>query len=596
MGSPLTRRIRRRRRRSLRFVREVVPIVVTAALVAIGLAGTPPASADAQIIGNHRHVIFVAPYGSDQGNGSFRHPLATIQRAIDRVRRGGIVEVRGGHYAQKIAFQHDVGVTVRPYKHEPVILDGAHLPVPPGTSAMVLIYDSNQITVEGLDITGYRTTSMESVPIGIYVHGGDVGLTLRDNHVHDLGNYNRTLGNFDTNAHGIAVYGDSARHAVRDLTIEGNEVDHLTLGASESVVVNGNVNGWKIVDNLIYHNNNIGIDAIGFESTISGIYRYTDRNRARHGVIADNIIHDIRSQGNPAYYETFRGKSYWCNCANGIYVDGGTHIVIERNLVYRTDIGIEVASENTRGAADHVDVRDNFVWDSRATGISTGGYCDGHTDCGGGGVRRPGQATDTGQSFDNIFVNNTLFNNNTLHNGDPEFLVQYYAHNNLIMNNIFFAGYHNQAVLGTVPRAGADGRNTGNLIDYNIYYSINGNPGDATFGWLGKTYRGWTDYRKHTDQDRHSRFVNPDLVSLQQRNLHLRAQSPAAKAGRVLPVSVVGRWDIDHQPRVQRHTIDIGADESYSKSCWWRVSGSAGDLRGRLLASWWSCCVRGGAA
>ena len=37
------------------------------------------------------------------------------------------------------------------------------------------------------------------------------------------------------------------------------------LGASESVVVNGNVKGWRIAGNHIHDNNNIGIDAIGYE-------------------------------------------------------------------------------------------------------------------------------------------------------------------------------------------------------------------------------------------------------------------------------------------------------------------------------------------
>lgn len=551
---------------------------VTAALTAGGLMAPPasgaqvPAGSNTQALATHptlgqpaRHdrVLYVAPGGHDQASGSLRHPLATIQRAVDRVQGGGSVEIRGGVYAQKIALLHAVDVTVQPYRHEHVVLDGSHLAVPAGDSAMVLIADSRHVTVEGLDITGYKTTSMSSVPTGIYVHGGNFALTLRNNHVHDMGNYNKTLGDFDTNAHGIAVYGDSVQEAVRGLDIEGNEVDHLSLGASETVVVNGNVDGWRIINNRIYSNNNIGIDAIGFEPTISGRYRYTDINRARHGLIAGNVIHDIISQGNPAYYLTYKGKGFWCDCADGIYVDGGTHIVIERNQISRSDIGVEVASEHSQGSADHVDVRNNFVYDNRSVGISTGGYCDGHNDCGGGGLGRAGDPVETGQSFDNSFVNNTLFNNNTLNNGNPEFLVQYYAHDNRIMNNIIIAGDHHHALIGTVPRAGTDGRNNANIIDDNLYFTVGGDRKDATFGWVGKTYAGWAKYRERTGQDRHSRFVNPDLVSLRRRDLHLQLHSPAANAGFLLPPHVVGQWDIDHQARVRQHRIDIGADEYY---------------------------------
>ena len=41
-------------------------------------------------------------------------------------------------------------------------------------------------------------------------------------------------------------------------------------------MVNGNVNHWTIARNHIHDNNNIGIDAIGYEETLTGAYRYTN--------------------------------------------------------------------------------------------------------------------------------------------------------------------------------------------------------------------------------------------------------------------------------------------------------------------------------
>jgi hypothetical protein len=509
----------------------------------------------------HDRHVFVAPYGDDGASGTLRHPLATIQRAVDRVRSGGVVDIRGGVYGQRFALQHARHVTVEPYHRQRVILDGGHLVVPDTQSGMVLIANSSDVTVQGLDITGYRTTSMKATPVGIYVRGGDRSVVLRDNHVHDMGNDNPTLGDFDSNALGIAVYGDSAAHPIRDLLIANDTVDHMVTGASETITLNGNVDHWRVVGNHVYDDNNIGIDAIGYEPTVSGRYRYTDRDRARHGVIADNVVHHIYSSDNPAYRLSYKGRSFWCNCADGIYVDGGTHIVIERNSVDQADIGIEVASEHTRGAADHVDVRDNFVSDTKATGISTGGYCDGHTDCGGGGLARSGPAVTTGQAFDNTFTNNTLYDNNTLHNGSPQFLIQYYAHDNRIENNIIIAGPHQHQDLGTVPRAARDGRDNGNVVDDNLYYATGAGPQHTGFGWRGTTYPSFSSYRDHVDQDAHSRFADPELVSLSRRNLHLRAGSPAIGAGAVLSSGLAGRWDIDHQPRHRDGAIDIGADE-----------------------------------
>ena len=259
---------------------------------------------------------------------------------------------------------------------------------------MVNISDSTGVTISGLAVTGYRTNHRGVVPVGIYLHGHDHGIRIVDNHVYRLGNYNGKLGSFNINAHGIAAYGDDPHAAIRGLTIRGNTVDHLRTGASETVVVNGNVTHWAIVGNHIYDDNNIGIDAIGYETTITGPDRYTFRDRARHGLIAHNRIAHIQSRGNPSYWD-----HGWCNCADGIYVDGGTHIKIRYNHVTTSDIGIEVAAENGKGTADYNSVTHNHITGSLFTGLATGGYCNDKPDC--GGVK-------TGTSHDNRWAYNVL--------------------------------------------------------------------------------------------------------------------------------------------------------------------------------------------
>jgi hypothetical protein len=523
----------------------------TAALVASLLA--PGASAGPVVRGNAgghdgRRIIVVATDGRHGAAGTLSHPLATVNEAIQRLPHGGKIVIRAGRYSQRIALRKSAGITIRPYHHERVILDGSALTPPKGTSAMVLIHNSAHITIEGLDITGYGTTALDATPIGIYIHGAASHITLRGNHVHSMGNYNGTLGSFELNAHGIAAYGDRPHHPIRDLTIARNEVDHLALGASESVVVNGNVDGWRITKNRIHDNNNIGIDAIGYEPTLPSRFRYTQMNRARHGVISDNTVYNIISRGNPAYYE----DGGWCNCADGIYVDGGTHIQVARNRVSRDDIGIEVAAENPRGSADHIRVADNFVRRSGYVGITTGGYCDGHQGC--GGVR-------TGTSFANSFVNNTLYDDNSLDDGSPEFLIQYFAHDDTVENNIVYAANADHVVLGTVPRAQRDGLSTRNHIDHNLYYATGGKRFSASFGSLGRTYTGWKAYRRATGLDAHSRFANPRLRAPGRGNLYLRRSSPAIDAGASLAPALTGTLDIDRGPRVRGGRIDIGADE-----------------------------------
>ena len=65
-------------------------------------------------------------------------------------------------------------------------------------------------------------------------------------HVHHIAT---TVQTSDGNAHGIAFYGTSAAASLDQITVDGNEVDHLTLGSSESVVVNGNVEHFFITNN-----------------------------------------------------------------------------------------------------------------------------------------------------------------------------------------------------------------------------------------------------------------------------------------------------------------------------------------------------------
>jgi hypothetical protein len=464
---------------------------VVLAAVGIGVLGVlspTPATADAA-----PRVLVVSPHGSNSNAGTAAAPLRSIQVAVRRLgASGGRVELRGGTYHQRVHLVGVHGVTIRPFRHQHAILSGAGLTPPAGTSALVEIANSSAVTVRGLELTGYRTDLLDVVPIGIYVHGHDRSIRIVGNHVHDLGNYNDTLGSFDINAHGIAVYGDNPHASITDLSIRHNVVKNLHLGASESVVVNGNVNGWTIARNRIHDNNNIGIDAIGFEPTLSGKYRYTTLNRARNGLIAHNVIARIVSAGNPAYWEgNTNGVDEWCNCADGIYIDGGTHIVVRHNRVMASDIGIEVAAENPRGSADHVLVSYNHITGSLFTGIATGGYCNGADDCGG---------VQTGTSHDNTFTHNSLRGNNRLDDGSPELLVQYYSSHDTFTHNKIVATNTGHVVYGTVP--GGAGHN--NHSDHNIFRAVGATCGSAEFGWSGHTYDGFGAYRQATGQDQHS--------------------------------------------------------------------------------------------
>ncbi len=348
----------------------IVLAVVTAAIAGIA---APTASAD------ERRAFFVSPSGNDAAVGTRAHPWRTIQKAANSVPAGATVEIRGGVYRERVVVRVSgapgAWITFRNYAGEHVRLDGTGLGPYDGIAGLVAIDSRSYIAVQGLEIAHFHDLADAFVPAGVFVTGTAHHIALRGLEVHDI----RTA---TADAHGIAVYGTSGDAPIHDVTIDRNSVHDNHLGSSESVVVNGNVRDWSITRNHIFRNDNIGIDAIGFEG------KAPRDDQARAGVIADNVVTDIDSLGNPAYDEEGGGN---CRCADGIYVDGGRDLLIERNIVLRTNIALEIASEHSFGSASDVLARDNLLADSTTIGLAMGGY-----------------DTERGQTVNARVVNNTL--------------------------------------------------------------------------------------------------------------------------------------------------------------------------------------------
>ena len=214
-----------------------------------------------------------------------------------------------------------------------------------------------------------------------------------------------------SNGFGIAVYGTNATTPITELIIDGNEVHHLKTGSSESLVVNGNVTNFRITHNTVHDNNNIGIDVIGFERTAPD----PAVDQARDGVVSHNLVYNITSRGNPAY-----GND---QSSDGIYVDGGTRILIEQNTLHDVDFGIELASEHKDRATSYVIARNNLIYHCHTAGVSIGGY-----------------APDRGHTEHSNVINNTLYENDTSRTGSGEFQMQWNMADNIFANNIVYAG------------------------------------------------------------------------------------------------------------------------------------------------------------
>jgi len=230
--------------------------------------------------------------------------------------------------------------------------------------------------------------------------------------------------------HAIAVYGENPHAPISDLVLENNRVHNNRLYWSEALVVNGNIDGFVINSNVVWNNDNIGIDIIGFEGK-AGDDPAVDC--ARNGKVFDNIVFGSSTTGNKAYWSenhnvqgevwTGRGEGpfggKYDRCCGGIYVDGGWHIEIYHNFVFDNDLGIEVATEHEPPlVTKDVHVHDNIIASSTGwAGLIFGGYADhlGYTE----------QCT---------FTNNILYNNET------SIAVQKSRHN-IIKNNVIVGGW-----------------------------------------------------------------------------------------------------------------------------------------------------------
>jgi len=270
-------------------------------------------------------------------------------------------------------------------------------------------------------------------------------------------------------------------------------------------VLNGNIDGFIVARNIVHDNDNIGIDFIGFEGTGPAAL-----DQARNGICVDNVVYNTSSATNPTY-----GGD---RSADGIYVDGGRDIVIERNKVDNCDIGVEVASEHGGKTTSNITVRNNFISRGYQGNILMGGY----------------DAT-RGNAQDVVVVNNTTYQATGV-----EIELQNNCDRITIKNNILYAR------AGQPYISNSGGNNTNVTVRNNVYFGAsNTSPGDFP--------------------DAAARFVNPLLVSPLS-DLHLQAASPAIDAGINLgndalghPVS--GASDIDGSPRVQGSAVDIGAHE-----------------------------------
>lgn len=471
-------------------------------------------------------TFYVATTGSDGNPGTLTQPWKTLQKACNTVSPGSTVLIRGGTYAEKVTVNVSGSasggwIVIENYTGEHVIVNGYGLHAKSqissiGSDNMFLIQDKNYIQISGLEIENNSTGGDPSGTdgSGIRVYGSGDHIMLTNNTIH------HTRG---PDSMAITIYGTEATAPISNLTIDNNLIYDCTPAHSETLTLNGNVENFEIAHNTIHNVNNIGIDMIGGDTTIGPP---NGPNAARFGVCEWNTVSYCHSGYDGA--------------AAGIYVDGGHDIVVNNNISFTNDEGIEVGAEILRVTAYNVTVRDNMIYHNRVYGIVFGGY----------------NATTTGSVQNCAFLNNTCYHNDTSNQGNGELAVQYHASNNTIRNNIFSATGQNVLISWDTNNTAS----LNNALDYNLYFCP-GSVNNVQFTWQDKTYTTYAGFVAGSGQDADSLFANPLFVNTTTYDLHLSSNSPAVNRGDPGFVPGSGEVDIDGDPRVLGGRVDIGADE-----------------------------------
>jgi len=476
-------------------------------------------------------------------------------------------------------------ITFASYPGQLAAIDGSNVGCcgSSGTQGLITIAGSRSyITISGFEIRNYTTNNKNNTPAGVWITGSGNGVKILNNIVHNITTGSEKNGN----AFGIAVYGTS-QTPISGVVISGNEVYDLKTGQSESVNVCGNVTYFQITDNLVHDNDNIGIDAIGYENTAPVGY-----DEAQYGEISGNTVYNISGITNRGEHSSYD--------ADGLYCDGCAYVTFENNWVYNSDLAIEVTSENQiclangtewtgpneSGKAEkgthpcygrYVTVRNNIFSNSENVGPSIGGAR--------AATAKGGEETTGGSTLATVFVNNTLYDNvkqtanNNASSPGGEFQIQHQigsGQGDYFENNLVYAGPYNHWIYSYV-KATAQYPAPPVTDNWNLYYSATGYVEGKSIYWAGIfKFATFADFQSATGEDLNSLGgVNPEVeaASSTPSDLDIAANSPAVNAGSTnlpcaigwcdpngaSPKSIYGATDFLGYPRLNGSSISIGA-------------------------------------
>ena len=442
----------------------------------------------------NRNIFYVSTSGDNGADGSFSAPWKTIQFAINQLEGKSTLMVKKGIYNEKVLFSQEDDSNIYLKAEIGAIIDGSNLK-PIGKEALVGIHNAHHIVIENLELRNFKTSigiELLPTPIGIFIDGTSHDINITNNNIHHIENLSTCGESSDcgTGANGIAVYGNS-QTTMTNLNFIDNEISNCILSSSEAFTINGNIDGFRVFNNHVHDNNNIGIDIIGYESDVCSTCE-EEQNRARNGIVKNN--RSINNSTNLAL-GTFNNNPWYegkDGSAGGFYVDGGHHILFEGNRASQNDLGFEFASEHAGKSSHDILMVNNYIYNNREVGLTIGGYSENPTEQGGGDAK-------------NIMVYNNSFYKNA--GWGSEIAFSYRARDISLVNNIIYG----------------EGDVTDNFSEEDNSQSSNINWGKNL--WWGK------DTRDTSSIQGESIVLDPLYVQSSSGNLDINISSPAIDKG-----------------------------------------------------------------
>ena len=126
------------------------------------------------------NALYVATTGSDSNAGTIDKPFATVQKALDTVKAGQTIYVRGGTYNALNSFKTSGSegkyITLRNYPNETPFLTCTT-----GTNGAILLLNGcNYIKIYGLEIGGHSAEQA----YGILINDCENHIIISNNHIY----------------------------------------------------------------------------------------------------------------------------------------------------------------------------------------------------------------------------------------------------------------------------------------------------------------------------------------------------------------------------------------------------------------------------